>query len=64
MIFAQILAGVVQNVIVLDDPSLVSLFTAGFDSCIEIDNITDINGNPIGIGCTYDGTNFYPASSD
>jgi hypothetical protein len=64
MIYAQITSGVVMNAIVLDDVSLVPTFTKGFDSCIRIDNITDVAGNPIGIGWTYDGSNFTaPANS-
>jgi hypothetical protein len=54
MIYAQILAGVIQNIIVLDDPTLISLFTEGFDYCIEIDSLSPQPG----IGWLYDGTNF------
>ena len=60
MIYAQISGGVVQNVIVLNDPSLNSLFAVGYDYCLRIDDIADVNGNLIGIFWTYDGTSFYP----
>lgn len=39
MIFAQIKNNVVVNSIILDDPSLLSLFSEGFDECLRIDNI-------------------------
>jgi hypothetical protein len=60
MIFAQIKNGIVVNTIVLEDPSLMSAFSEGFDSIIEIDQLP---GSP-SIGWTYDGTNFYPPSVD
>ena len=62
MTYAQISSSTVQNTIVLDDPALAPMFGPGegYDYCLRIDNITDIDGNPIGIGWTYDGTNYYP----
>jgi len=38
MIYAQIRGGVVQNCIVLDDASMESVFAAGFDKLVRIDN--------------------------
>lgn len=29
---------------------------------VDLTNLYCIDGSPIQIGCTYDGTNFYPAS--
>jgi hypothetical protein len=61
MTYAQILNNIVQNVIVLDNASLASMFAVGFDACIRIDNITDVDGNSIGIGWTTpDNINFTP----
>lgn len=60
MTYAQIAGGVVVNIIVLDDSSLLSDFSAGFDACVEVDNITDTNGDPIGIGWLYSGSVFSP----
>lgn len=62
MIYAQILNGVLMNTIEVDDVSILSFFLEGFDFCIEIDNITDINGNTIGIGWFYSPitNSFYP----
>lgn len=54
MIYAQILSGSVQNLIVLTDTSLIPSFSAGFDYFIEIDTLTPMPG----IGWSYDGTNF------
>jgi hypothetical protein len=56
MLYAQILNGVVQNVIILNDTSLISLFSQGFDYLIEV---SQTPGSP-GIGWLYDGTNFTP----
>jgi hypothetical protein len=56
MIFAQILNGIIMNTIILNDLSLIPLFTEGFDSCIRIDQLS-IQPS---IGWTYDGTNFSP----
>jgi hypothetical protein len=61
MIYAQILNNTVQNVIVLSDASLANTFAEGFDACVRIDNITDVDGNSIGIGWTTpDNINFTP----
>jgi hypothetical protein len=56
MIFAQILNGIVQNTIVLDDLSLQNLFSANFDYFIRVDTLTPQPG----IGWSYDGTSFSP----
>ena len=53
-IYAQVLSGVVVNTIVLNDPTLIDVFTAGFDALI---NITSLDPQP-SIGWGYDGTNF------
>ena len=53
MVYAQIKNNVIVNVIVLDDPTLVSIFTDGFDYCVRIDNLTPV---PI-IGDTYNPSN-------
>lgn len=53
-IYAQILKGIVQNVIVLNDPSLVPLFQQGFDFLV------DVTQNPVSPGWSYDGKNFSP----
>src|SRR5271166_2336795 len=37
MIFAQVLHGVVINMIELDDPSLIPTFLDGFDYCLQVD---------------------------
>lgn len=58
-LYAQISNGIVVNVIVLNDQTLVSLFSQGFDYFIEVDQLP---GSP-GIGWTYDGNNFYPPQS-
>lgn len=54
MVYAQITNGIVQNTVILEDASLESLFSDGFDYFIQIDNL---NPQP-GIGWGYDGTNF------
>jgi len=61
MIYAQISGGVIVNTLVLDDLTYLPLFEAGFDYCLQVDNLTPQPG----IGWTYDGTNFYspPVSS-
>jgi hypothetical protein len=56
MIYAQISGGIIQNTIVLEDSNLESLFSQGFDSLIQIDNITPQPG----IGWSYNGTTFSP----
>jgi hypothetical protein len=58
MIYAQILNGIVVNTIVLTDTNLVSVFSEGFDYFIQIGNLTPQPG----IGWSYNGTNFTPAS--
>lgn len=60
MIYAQILYGVVVNIIVLDDSTLVPQFTMGFDFCLEIDNLAIIPQ----IGWSYNAALniFYPPS--
>jgi uncharacterized membrane protein len=50
MRYAQIKAGVVINIIVLKDASLISLFSKNFDSLVRVDNISP---EPQ-IGWTYD----------
>jgi hypothetical protein len=58
MIYAQILNGIIVNIIQLDDSTLVSLFAQGYDSCLQIDNLTVVPN----IGWYYDITSlsFYP----
>lgn len=50
MKYAQIKNGMVQNVIVIDDSSLVSLFGKNFDDIIKVD---EVYPNP-GPGWSYD----------
>lgn len=50
MIYAQIKDGKVKNTIVIDDVSLLHLFTEGFDYCLKID---DVEPQP-GVGWGYD----------
>lgn len=53
-VYAQIKGGVVVNTIVLNDTSLTSQFSAGFDALIQIDNL-----NPMpGISWRYGGSNY------
>lgn len=54
MIYAQILNGKIENIIVLDDVSLVPHFKEGFDDLVRIDNLVPV---PV-IGASYDGVNF------
>jgi hypothetical protein len=54
MHFAQIKNGIIQNIIVLDDMSLESVFSQGFDYFIRIDNIDPVPH----LGDLYDGVNF------
>ena len=54
MIYAQIKNNTVQNIIVLQDTSLVSVFTEGYDYCVRIDNLPEVPS----IGWAYDGQNF------
>jgi hypothetical protein len=58
MRFAQIISGVVENVIVLDDPALAPLFLAGYDDLVRIDTL---DPEPQ-IGWTYSGGAFSPGS--
>jgi hypothetical protein len=58
MTYAQILGGLVQNTIIIDDPSMVPTFSDGFDYCIRIDTLDPVPG----IGWGYDGSNFTPPS--
>jgi hypothetical protein len=57
-LYAQITAGVVVNVIVLNDSTLIAAFSAGFDAFVRVDQL---NPQPW-TGWTYDGTNFAPPS--
>lgn len=54
MVYAQVLNGLIQNIIVLKDSSLLPIFSQGFDYCIQVDNL---NPEPM-IGWLYDGVNF------
>lgn len=65
MIYAQILNGTIVNCIVLDDITILADFAVGFDGLpIRIDNITDVNGNAVGIGwTTMDNVTFTPPPS-
>ena len=62
MIYAQISNNIIVNTIELDDATLVPFFSRNCDFCLQINNITDINGNTIAIGWFYNSnTNiFYP----
>lgn len=55
-IYAQVLNGVVINMIVLNDDSLISLFSQGFDCIVRTDTLSP---TPC-IGFTYDGETFSP----
>jgi hypothetical protein len=57
-IYAQILNGVVVNIIILNDSTLEPLFAQGFDACIQIDQLSPQPG----IGWSYDGQSFTPPS--
>lgn len=54
MKYAQITQGTVQNVIVLNDASLESLFLSGYDSLIRVDQLSPEPG----IGWTYQNGQF------
>jgi hypothetical protein len=56
MIMAQILKGIIQNIIVLDDASLIPIFQQGFDFLVDI---TNLSPQPQ-IGDSYDGKTFTP----
>lgn len=61
MTYAQILNGIIINIIDLDDSTLVPIFAEGFDSCMQIDQL-----NPIPqIGWYYDipSASFYPPAT-
>lgn len=62
MIFAQIKNNMIVNTIVINDVSLVPVFTTGFDYCIEISSLNTSDPLVIipSIGWTYDGTTFTP----
>lgn len=61
MVFAQIRDGTIQNVIVLNDPSLEHVFVGGFDALVRIDNLDPVPQ----IGWLYDGQSFsMPPSED
>jgi hypothetical protein len=54
--YAQVLSGVVQNVIVLDDYN--DIFKQGFDELINVDGLF------VGPGFSYDGHDFIPPPPD
>lgn len=54
MVYAQIKDSIVTNIIIIDDESLVSLFSEGYDSIVQIDEITPTPGP----NWSYDGENF------
>lgn len=54
MVYAQISNGIVKNTIVLDDLSLLPLFSQGFERCIRVDNLDVVPS----IGWSYDGEEF------
>lgn len=56
MVYAQVKDGIVRNTIVLDDLTLIPLFSEGFDAFIRVDNIDQ----PPSINWTYDGNTFNP----
>ena len=61
MIYAQIRNNIIINTIILDDPSLISLFSIDqngntYDSLVQIDNIVPQPG----IGWTFDNVNWNP----
>jgi len=57
MNYAQIKNGIVENIIVLEDDSLIQTFSDGFDSFVVVDGMDPMPQ----IGWGYDGTNFVPA---
>lgn len=58
MIYAQIKNGLVVNTIVVDENTQLSLFSAGFDAFIRIDEMSPMPG----INWSYNGT-FSPPGS-
>jgi hypothetical protein len=58
--YALINNGIVTNMAIWDG---VSEWNPGCQ-IVEVTNLTCNDGSPIQIGCTYDGTNFYPPPGD
>lgn len=61
MLYAQIKNGMVQNIIVIEDTNLLPLFSQGFDSLIDVTNLSsDVcpYGTHPGPGDLYDGSVF------
>lgn len=56
MVYAQVRNNVVVNTIVLDDLTLLPLFSEGFDACIRIDGVSPMPS----INWTYIGGVFAP----
>ena len=56
MNYAQIKNGQVENIIVLEDASLIGLFSEGYDYFIEVDGLDPMPR----LGWGYDGNNFIP----
>lgn len=54
MIFAQIKNSIVQNIIVVNDESLIPMLSEGFDEVIRVDQL----GQYPGPRWSYDGENF------
>jgi hypothetical protein len=54
MIYSQIRNGIIENQIILEDPSLEPLFREGFDALIRTDNVTPTPS----IGWSWDGEQF------
>jgi hypothetical protein len=61
MIYTQILNGIIVNIIELDDSTLVPIFAQGYDSCMQIDNLSTVPN----IGWYYDipSASFYPPAT-
>lgn len=60
MYYAQIKDNEVKNVIVLEDPTLVDLFSENYDVLIDV---SDLDQRP-GPGWIYDGQTFSPPPED
>lgn len=56
MVYAQIKNNEVKNTIVLNDDSLLPVFSQNWDHCIRIDELRPMPG----IGWSYDGQEFAP----
>jgi hypothetical protein len=56
MNYAQIKNGQVENIIVLEDDSLIAHFSDGFDYFVSVDGLDPMPR----LGWSYDGTNFIP----